>query len=104
MDLPASIWTLMGGLGGVVLSQVGTWLVAVVKTKPAAQQVVNEGFVSLVAGLREDLAELRQSNTELKGIVRDLDQHLLSLEERLRVAGLEIPRRPHPHPILSVVT
>lgn len=71
----------------------------------AVQQAINDGFSSLTEGFTHQLNEARAEITDLRGWIRELIQHIDSLEGMLREHAPAVPippRRALPHP-LSVV-
>lgn len=89
-----------------VLGVFGAWLAAkqgaksALKTADAAaQDTINAGFKTLMDASEEARASLEAQVAELTGHVRQLVQHVDSLEIILRDQGLPVPVRPFPHPL-----
>lgn len=82
------------GLIGVVAA---AWIAAR-KTRAdvtaSAQRTINEGWEGLMDDLREERRAWKDEATELRGEVRALSQHIISLENLLRRGGIDIPFRP----------
>lgn len=104
--MDASGQALIAVVGAVVAAALGALAQAVaarLTAKPASktadaavQTAINDGFAKLMAE-RERLDEVLRSEMEdLRGEVRNLTQHVISLESLLRDNGLEavIPPRP----------
>ena len=82
----------MGAVGAVVTG-VSAWIVARITVKPQlvasdaqVQAAINEGFKALTA-------QYEARNADLVAELRELTQHIESLEAALRRAGLDIPVR-----------
>lgn len=96
--------TALGALLVAVVSGLVTWIVARVNVRPADktadasfQQAMNEGFATITARYEAMNAELMERVDQLSGEVRDLTQHIESLERILRDEGLPVPERRRPH-------
>lgn len=58
------------------------------------QATINEGFTALLKAAMESNREMQLEMVQLRGELRNLDQHILSLEEELRRHGIPLPKRP----------
>lgn len=107
----AAIIAVLGAIGVERLRSKPAGVTAVAAQEAAGAHVqlaINTGFEILTKamhlemdGMREELAEARQEITSLKqtideqaGELRNLSQHIVSLENNLRANGLEVPERP----------
>lgn len=76
---------------------------ALLTGEAVAQGKVNEGFVALLDGFKQTQADANEKIEVLTGEVRELTQHIISLENILRDNGLPIPQRRFMAHRLSVV-
>lgn len=105
--MDAAVIGLAGTLGGAGVSALVAWAIArrtakaTDRTADAAfQQAMNDGFAKLTARYEALNTDLVERVEQLTGEVRDLTQHIESLEKILRDEGLPVPqRRKHPHPL-----
>ena len=120
-NLGAIVITTAGAVAVALISGLAAWFVARRTAKPVAvqaeaavQTAINDGFAKL-AGQYEAMNKSLQAKADaqaqvideysakidqLTGEVRDLTQHVESLESALRREGLPVPaRRKHPHPL-----
>lgn len=105
-------------LGAIVTGAMGAWALtrkarfeassAKATAEAAVQTVINDGFHKLTEQLQEELrhakteaAKLREDMADLQGWIRDLIQHIESLERNLSENGLDVPERNFPHPLLA---
>lgn len=73
------------------------------KTAEAAvQQAINTGFEKLTAGFTTQMDEAKGEMSDLRGWIRDLIQHIESLENLLRLHGIPIPARSIPHRLMAM--
>lgn len=93
---------------------------AAIAAEAAVQQTINQGFATLTAQYEARNTDLLQQNASLEGKLdealgkldealaradqvtgemRDLTQHVESLESTLRRMGYDIPQRRRPHPM-----
>lgn len=109
---------LAGTVSATGLSVLGSWLVVRRSSKAGersadaqVQMAINDGFKTLTATFQAELDETRQELmsartqiTDLRGWIRDLIQHVESLEGLLRAAGVEVPARSriYPHPLTVI--
>lgn len=118
----------VGGVvaGAVVSGLVSAWIAhrqgkaqdqtanaAAVAAEAAVQDTINAGFAALTAQYERRNTDLLQQNAALEGKldealhkldqqqgeIRDLTQHVESLEATLRRLGYDIPQRKRPHPM-----
>lgn len=89
------------GLVGVVVTRLLSRRNERTTADAAAHEAVAGGFTEFANAWREERQELKAELVKMHGVMRDMDQHLISLENILRAQGLDIPKRPNPHPILA---
>lgn len=119
--MDAAIIGAVGVVGGAAVTALGAWIVARVTAKPQViasdaqvQAAINEGFRALAGQYEARNADLLAQNAVLEGKLdealhkldqtqgelRDLVQHVESLESALRRLGHDIPeRRKTAHPL-----
>lgn len=122
--LDAAVLTVLGGIAVALISggvSFGATRVNARSTRVTAeaevQRALNDGFEKLVSGLRGqldvtshelettrgELHDARMEMIDLRGWVRDLIQHVESLEIMLRKAGIDVPPpRTRPHPLTLI--
>lgn len=61
------------------------------------QEAINSGFEKLTARYEERDEAWQLEVSQLRGEIRDLSQHVESLEKILRENGIPIPQRKHKH-------
>lgn len=106
--------TLLGALLTGLLAVWGSHLVSKRNARAAdksaeasVQQAINNGFTALTEGFTAQLDEAKQEITDLRGWIRELIQHIESLETLMRDHAPEIPlpaRRTLPHPLAIVAS
>lgn len=98
---------LTAGVGA--LTVLGSYLAARLAARAAnktadanVQNSINDGFRAMTVGFKEELAAAKSEIVELRGWIRDLIQHIESLEALLRPTGLDVPQRRFPHALALV--
>lgn len=118
--MDAAVIGALGVVGGAAVTALGAWVVARISSKPqvitadaTVQAAINAGFQALTTQYERRNKELEEANGELnrkldealamldqqQGEIRDLTQHVESLENTLRRLGHDIPQRKRPHPM-----
>jgi len=69
----------------------------------AVQTAINAGFETLMGGFTTQLDSAKSEIVELRGWIRELIQHMESLEEILRGQEIPVPPRRHRPHLLALV-
>lgn len=102
-------WAAGSGVVAAAVSGFSTWAVARTSRAPAdrtaeaaLQASMTQGFATLAKSYEDRIQGLATQLSTVEGLVRDLSEHVVNLEDALSKRGMPIPPRTFTHPLYLV--